>query len=305
MELNWSFSGMKVIKVNSKGGFVTMKKFLTMFVVILLMLSVADVHAKSKKTVKKSKATVTKTVEKNSQPKKAAPAKVEKSKEAAPETKEENLNAWQWFMKKMSQGGLFMWFIFLAGIFAMIVSIERVFALYFRFAINGKAFWDIIKKHVMTNNVRQAITTCEAKSSAALPQILKAALEKSEGTEREIQDAVDEAALEVVPTLQKNLPYISMIANIATLLGLLGTILGLIQAFKSLAVATNASQKSVMLASGISIAMYTTAFGLIVAIPTLIIFTILQSKANTILEDIDLYSVKLINLLVAKKGGKV
>ena len=96
-----------------------------------------------------------------------------------------------------------------------------------------------------------------------------------------------------------------MIANISTLLGLLGTILGLIQAFKSLAVATNQSQKSVMLASGISIAMYTTAFGLIVAIPTLIVFTILQSKANSILEDIDLYSVKLINLLVAKKGGKV
>ena len=283
-----------------------MKKFLTLFVILLIMLSVADVHAKTKRHVKKSKATVSKKIVKKSEPKKVAPAPTVKKTEAAPATKkEENLNAWQWFMKKMNQGGLFMWFILLAGVYAFYVSIERTYALYFKYAINGKAFWDIIRKHVMTNNVRQAITTCEAKSSAALPQILKAALEKSEGSEREIQDSVDEAALEVVPALQKNLPYISMIANIATLLGLLGTILGLIQAFKSLAVATNASQKSVMLASGISIAMYTTAFGLIIAIPTLIVFTILQSKANNILEDIDLYSVKLINLLVAKKGGKV
>ena len=284
-----------------------MKKFLSVLVIMLLILSVADVHAKKRTSKKKSKAAVTKKVEKKATPKTDKQVKqAKKSEETKPAPKkEENLNAFQWFMKKMSQGGLFMWFILLAGVFAMIVSIERVYALYFKFAINGEAFWDIIRKHVMTNNVRQAITTCEAKSQAALPQILKAALEKNEGSEREIQDAVDEAALEVVPRLQKNLPYVSMIANIATLLGLLGTILGLIQAFKSLAVATNQSQKSVMLASGISIAMYTTAFGLIVAIPTLIIFTILQSKANSILEDIDLYSVKLINLLVAKKGGKV
>ena len=285
-----------------------MKRLITVVILLLFLVSSGDVYAARKKvTKKKGKPAAAKVEKKAAQPQKKAAQEQQQQQtqaQAQPPKKEEKMNLWQWFMDKMSKGGTFMWFILLAGLYAIGQSIERIYALYFKYSINGKAFWEIIRKHVMTNNIRQAITTCEAKSQAALPQILKAALERADGTEREIQDAVDEAALEVVPKLQRGLPFISMIANVATLLGLLGTILGLIQAFRSLAVATNQTQKSVMLAQGISIAMYTTAFGLIVAIPTLIIFTILQAKANAIMEDIDLYSVKLINLLVAKKGGK-
>ncbi len=279
-----------------------MKRLITVVILLLFLVGSGNVYAAKKRaTKKKGKAAAAKVEKKAQQPKKEV---TQQKAQAQQPKKEENMNLWQWFLDKMNKGGTFMWFILLAGLYAIGQSIERIYALYFKYSINGKAFWEIIRKHVMTNNIRQAITTCEAKSQAALPQILKAALERADGTEREIQDAVDEAALEVVPKLQKGLPFISMIANVATLLGLLGTILGLIQAFRSLAVATNQTQKSVMLAQGISIAMYTTAFGLIVAIPTLIIFTILQAKANAIMEDIDLYSVKLINLLVAKKGGK-
>ena len=289
----------------SKGGKITMKRVLILAVLVIFLVSGGDLYARKRRTHKKAKPAPAKVVK---QPQK----KVEKAPQlpatgqatAAKPKKEKKMGLWEWFMDKMNKGGTFMWFILLAGLYAIWGTIERSYALYYKYAINGKAFWEIIRKHVMTNNVRQAITTCEAKSQAALPQILKAALEHADGSEREIQDAVDEAALEVVPKLQKGLPYLSMTANVSTLLGLLGTILGLIQAFRSLAVATNQTQKSVMLAQGISIAMYTTAFGLIVAIPTLIVFTILQAKATAIMEDIDLYSVKLINLLVAKKGGK-
>ncbi len=285
-----------------------MKRIIMVVTLLLFLAGSGNVYARKRvKKHKKTKPAAAK-VEKKAVAKPAAPqpaaAAPATTAAAAPTKKEESMNLWQWFMDKMNKGGTFMWFILLAGLYAIGGSIERTYALYFKYSINGKAFWEIIRKHVMTNNIRQAITTCEAKSQAALPQILKAALERADGTEREIQDAVDEAALEVVPKLQRGLPFLSMIANVSTLLGLLGTILGLIQAFRSLAIATNQTQKSVMLAQGISIAMYTTAFGLIVAIPTLIVFTILQAKANAIMEDIDLYSVKLINLLVAKKGGK-
>ena len=284
-----------------------MKRMLILVVLMVFLVTGGNLYAKRRKHPKKAKATPTKVVKKKEVlPKevKQAPQLPAVGEAKTVPKKKEKMGLWQWFMDKMNKGGTFMWFILLAGLYAIWGTTERSYALYYKYSINGKAFWEIIRKHIMTNNVRQAVTTCEAKSQAALPHILKAALEHSDGSEREIQDAVDEAALEVVPKLQRGLPYLSMTANISTLLGLLGTILGLIQAFRSLAVATNQTQKSVMLAQGISIAMYTTAFGLIIAIPTLIVFTILQAKATAIMEDIDLYSVKLINLLIAKKGGK-
>ena len=288
----------------SKGGIGTMKRMFMLVVLMIFLVSGGDLYARKHRATKKSKATSTKVVKTHKKQATQNPQLPTTGVKKEAPKKEKKMGLWQWFVDKMNKGGTFMWFIFLAGLYAIWGTIERGYALYSKYSINGKAFWEIIRKHVMTNNIRQAITTCEAKSQAALPQILKAALEHADRSEREIQDAVDEAALEVVPKLQKGLPYLSMTANVSTLLGLLGTILGLIQAFRSLAVATNQTQKSVMLAQGISIAMYTTAFGLIVAIPTLIVFTILQAKANAIMEDIDLYSVKLINLLIAKKGGK-
>jgi len=121
---------------------------------------------------------------------------------------------------------------------------------------------------------------------------------KANQPERVIQDAVDEADLEVLPLLQARTPYLSMIANVATLMGLLGTILGLIAAFAGLAHA-DPSQKQTVLAQGIAIAMNTTAFGLIVAIPCMVSHALLQGRTNSMIQSIDTYSVKLINILTA------
>ncbi|MEK7680340.1 MAG: MotA/TolQ/ExbB proton channel family protein, partial [Deltaproteobacteria bacterium] len=106
---------------------------------------------------------------------------------------------------------------------------------------------------------------------------------------------------EVMPTIDKRITYLATLANIATLLGLLGTIQGLIQAFAAVSSA-DPSEKAGILSRGIAIALYTTAFGLIVAVPLLAMYTVLQSKAHTIIDEIDEYSVKLVNLISDRKA---
>ena len=107
----------------------------------------------------------------------------------------------------------------------------------------------------------------------------------------------------MIPDIDKRVSYLAMLANIATLLGLLGTIQGLIQAFQAVGSA-DPTQKASILAGGISIALYTTAFGLVVAIPILIAYSILQSKAHRLVDDIDEFSVKIINLLSKSFGDR-
>ena len=118
--------------------------------------------------------------------------------------------------------------------------------------------------------------------------------------DQEIQNAIDEVALRELPRIQRRTHYLSLFANIDTLLGLLGTIFGLQDAFGALT-AADPSQKASVLAKGIAIAMNTTALGLIVAIPCMISFSILGAKANTIIEEIDESSVRLLNFLFSQR----
>ena len=139
-------------------------------------------------------------------------------------------------------------------------------------------------------------------SDAPLCRILGSALAAAPKGERAVQIAVDEEALAVLPTVEKRLHYLSMVANVSTLLGLLGTIQGLIGAFEAVS-AADPSQKAVMLASGISMAMLTTFYGLIVAVPIMMVYSYLQARATKIVDEIDEYSVKLINLLSSRQKG--
>jgi len=156
----------------------------------------------------------------------------------------------------------------------------------------------------MANNIDRAIKLCNAEANAALSRVLKAGLTRANRSTVEIQNAVDEATLEVMPLLTKRTPMLGMWANVATLTGLLGTISGLIQAFKAVG-AASAEQKQALLASGISIAMYTTEFGLIVAIPTMVFHSIIQNRTTKVIDDVDQYSVKLVNLLSARQRGSL
>jgi biopolymer transport protein ExbB/TolQ len=199
-------------------------------------------------------------------------------------------------------GVLWMYLILATSVFAIGVTIERFIFLFFKYNINAQAFMAQVQKLVMADNIDRAIKLCNAAPSRALPRVIKAGLTRANKGEVEIQNAIEEVSLEVVPMVQKRTPALAALANIATLLGLLGTVLGLIDAFKALEQA-DPSQQQAMLAAGISLAMNTTAFGLIVAIPTLTAHLILSGMTKKILDEIDLYSVKLENLLVTRGKG--
>ncbi len=199
-------------------------------------------------------------------------------------------------------GGPWMYPILCMSIISIAIIVERAIFLFFRYNINGNAFMAQIQKLVMANNIDRAIKLCNAAPAAALPKVIKAGLTRANKGEIEIQNAVEEATLEVVPTIQKRTNSLQAVANLATLMGLLGTIIGLIQAFQAVEAAAP-DQRAAMLTASISIAMNTTAFGLMVAIPTMGAHVILAGITKKIIDEIDQYSVKLENLLISRGRG--
>ena len=203
-----------------------------------------------------------------------------------------------------NQGGEFMYPLLVIAVFAMAIAFERLFYVYFRASINATAFMGRIQKLIMANNIDRAIKLCNSEPSAALPRVIKAGLTRANRSEKEIESAIDEATLEIGPMINKRSAYLGMLSNVATLTGLLGTISGLILAFDAVARAS-AETKQALLASGISVAMFTTMGGLMVAIPTIVLHSIIQSKANKILDEVDQYGLKTLNLLTARRRGNL
>lgn len=198
------------------------------------------------------------------------------------------------------KGGTFMHFIAVAFAFAIAFIIERMLRLYTTFYVDGTSFMFEVQKYILAGDIDGAIRVCNGAGKAALPKVIKAGLQRASRDEQQIQNAIDAASLEVVPKLEKRLNYLALIANIATLLGLLGTISGLIGAFGAVSLA-EASKRQEILASSISEAMNCTAFGLIVAIITMVMHSVLTTRATRIIEDIDEFGVKLLDLLSARK----
>lgn len=208
----------------------------------------------------------------------------------------------QFFVNAMHKGGVFMWPMLVVAIFALAIAAERIYYIIFRANINGTAFMAQVQKLIMANNIDRAIKLCNAEPNAALPRVLKAGLTRANRGDKEIENAVEESVREVFPLLTKRTGYLPMLANVATLTGLLGTIQGLIIAFEAVAHAS-AETKQTLLASGISVAMFTTATGLTIAIPTLVLHAIIANQTTKIMNDIDLYALKTVNLLGARRRG--
>ncbi|MDN3652682.1 MotA/TolQ/ExbB proton channel family protein [Thalassotalea ponticola] len=133
---------------------------------------------------------------------------------------------------------------------------------------------------------------------SAISNIFKAGITRMKQTPRreEIEYAMEEGVMEALPRLEKRTPYLATLANIATLLGLLGTIIGLIAAFSAVASA-DPSQKASLLSDSISVAMNTTAFGLISAIPLLLCHSVLQTKTTEIVDNLEMAGVKFLNII--------
>ncbi len=199
-------------------------------------------------------------------------------------------------------GGIFMWVILLMWGIGLAIAVERFMKLSFKLDVDGASFMNELQRYIMANDVQGAIRVC-AGSAAALPRVLKSGLHRATSTTEQIQNAIDATALEVIPKIELRLNYLQMIANTATLFGLLGTIQGLIKSFSAVA-AADPSKKAQILADGISQAMNTTFMGLLVAISIIMIHTFLSSKSEKIINEIDEFSVKLMDLLITKETNK-
>jgi biopolymer transport protein ExbB len=196
-------------------------------------------------------------------------------------------------------GGGNMFVILATGIIMLGIIIERAVVLYFQANPNKEAFIKILTKYILTGDLRQAINVCSS-SKFPMAKILQAGLMKATESDELVQAAMDEAALREIPKIEKRIGFLAVVGNVAVLMGLLGTIFGLIRAFGAVADA-DAASKATELAKGISEAMYNTAFGLAVAITSALSFAVFQAKAQQLIDDINESVVTVLNLVVANR----
>jgi biopolymer transport protein ExbB/TolQ len=201
-----------------------------------------------------------------------------------------------WF----NTGGIFMWVILIVFAFACAAALDRLIFFLFVCRSNGVRMTAEIARALNADKVDEA-KKIVSKRNSPVDILLRTAVELfAAGMKHdEIREGVEETAIRELPRLSSRLNYLSLFANIATLLGLLGTITGLQTAFGSLS-SVEAAKKAAMLAAGISEAMNTTAFGLIVAVPCMVLYTALSNIRDRKLKDIDESVVRVLNYLKRK-----
>ncbi|MBI4816327.1 MAG: MotA/TolQ/ExbB proton channel family protein [Deltaproteobacteria bacterium] len=184
--------------------------------------------------------------------------------------------------------------MFLAA--GLAVIIDRAIAVYFKFNLNGARFMAQIEKLVVSDNIEKAVKLCNAAPKAALARVLRAGLTRANRGVLEIGNAIEEESLAVNPLIMRRVAALWSIANVAVLVGLFGTIVGLIKAFQAVGMAAP-EQKTELLTKGVSEAMYNTAAGLSIAIICITAHLFLSSQARRLVEEIELHSLKLENML--------
>lgn len=182
----------------------------------------------------------------------------------------------------LDTGGWMMYVILAVSALGVTLFLMRFFELYFSYRLNSKSFTRRIVDFVEHRRFREALDACEISTRHPLAYIMKSGLLRTNQRPQDIERAMDKEMFSSLPDLQKRVDLMAVLANIATLLGLLGTIFGLIKAFSSVAAAT-AVERQEALAAGISQAMYTTAFGIAVAVPLLVFHHILSKRVERII----------------------
>lgn len=209
------------------------------------------------------------------------------------------MDAFSTIVKFFQDGGLFMYPIVVVLGLGLAIAIERWVYLTITTA-NNKAVWNKVMPYLRNGNIAGALQVT-SKSKAAIAEIMTYGLNRVRSARRreDVEQAMEESLMEVMPRLEKRTHYLATFANIATLLGLLGTIIGLINAFTAVSSA-NPAEKADLLSASISVAMNTTAFGLIVAIPLLLVHTVLQTKTTEIVDSLEMASVKFLNSVMER-----
>ncbi len=194
-----------------------------------------------------------------------------------------------------ASGGVFMYPILLVFAVGVAIAVERYVTLTI-VTNKNRAVWDQVQP-MLANGEFDAARETTSKDESTISQVLNMGLSVQGAVRRreDIEIAMEESMMEIVPRLEKRTSYVALASSIATLLGLLGTIMGLIQAFTAVANA-NPAEKADLLSASISVAMNTTAFGLMVAIPLLVTHAILTSKTGDIIDSLEMATVKALNV---------
>ncbi len=194
-----------------------------------------------------------------------------------------------------ASGGVFMYPILLVFAVGTAIAVERYVTLTV-VTNKNQAVWDRVQP-MLANGEFDAARETTSKDESTISQVLNMGLSVQGAVRRreDIEIAMEESMMEIVPRLEKRTGYVALSSSIATLLGLLGTIMGLISAFTAVANA-NPAEKADLLSASISVAMNTTAFGLMVAIPLLVTHAILTSKTGDIVDSLEMATVKALNV---------
>lgn len=204
---------------------------------------------------------------------------------------------WEFFQK----GGPVMWPILLCSVVSFAIIIERLIRLR-QEQIDTKSFMEQISKSLKRNKIMEALDLCE-RTGGPIAAILRAGILKHDRPRNEIREAIEDASIHEVPRLERNLPVLSTVAQIAPLLGLLGTVTGLVKAFQ--VIESKASALNPVnpgdLAGGIWEALLATTFGLCVAIPTYVAYNYLVSRVDGFVLDMERSATDLLNILGEKR----
>ena len=189
--------------------------------------------------------------------------------------------------------------IVMTGLFGVFLLFDRYKALFVEYAMPAEPFLKQVMSLIEQDKIEEAITFCSANDKKPLAYVTKRILEKSDRDDHAVETAHDIAASEVAPKLMKRLGHLAMVSNVVTLIGLLGTVAGLITAFRAVSFA-DPSQKQTLLAEGISIAMTATMLGLMFAIPIMMGYSFLHAKQGQLFSEIDQVSQKVIEALKSR-----
>ncbi len=203
------------------------------------------------------------------------------------------MSMWQLFLA----GGPVMWPILFCSIFALAIILEKFWHLH-RIQIDTQEFLNNILDKVKRHQIKEALEICD-NTKSPISHILKAGILKYDRTREQIKEAIEDASLYEIPRLEKNLSTLATIAHVSPLLGLLGTVTGMVRCFQTIQ-AKSTSFHPVSpgdLAGGIWEALLTTVAGLIVAIPTFVVYNYLVSRINNFILDMDKAATELVNFL--------
>ncbi|MBX3022893.1 MAG: MotA/TolQ/ExbB proton channel family protein [Bdellovibrionales bacterium] len=195
------------------------------------------------------------------------------------------------------EGGFWMWPILGLGLATIAISAERFYALFMKRKINQRQVADSFEDSIRRGELDRVIEQARSQEGAVARATLAGArAARALGGKEEIQGKMDEVLITENGNLDRRVGFLSMLGNVATLTGLLGTITGMIKSFAAVSYA-NPAEKAALLAHGISEAMNCTAFGLVVAIPAILMYSILQNRANRLAEDMNQSALRVFNWL--------